>query len=149
MAGFRRRRKSGGFTRTSTNKGWTTSSSYGNGKAGGSGYRVTTTHKADGRTIVRRTTRGGDGWFKVEQQTLNKKPRPSYKSSSADGGSVAIVLLMMLLWGVVELFSWIHDKLKPIIDFFERHDVVDIVTVICICIIGTWLFVKLLLRMSK
>lgn len=73
MATWRRRSKSGGITYTSTNKGWTTSTSSGAGKRGGSGYRVTTTRKADGKTIIRRTERGGQGWYKTTQKTLSSK----------------------------------------------------------------------------
>lgn len=107
MSGLRRRRKTGGFTRTSTNKGWTTSSSQGAGKKGGSGYRVTTTHTASGKTIVRRTTRGGDGWYKIEQQTLNKQPRSrKYKSSDENtlGGCLVVIafFIFMFIYMVIE-----------------------------------------------
>lgn len=101
MAGMRRRRKTGGITRTSTNKGWTTSTSQGAGKSGGSGYRVTTTHTASGKTVVKRTTRSADGWFKIEQQTLNRKPRTrKYKSSDEDtlGGCLVVVAMFVALF---------------------------------------------------
>ncbi len=94
---MRRRRKQGGITYTSTNKGWTTSTSQGAGKDGGSGYRVTTINK-NGKTIVRRTTRGGDGWFKTEQQTLSKTPK-QYSSTKGDedtlGGCLVVVLMFV------------------------------------------------------
>ncbi|MDC3266419.1 hypothetical protein OAU13_00670 [bacterium] len=105
MAGLRRRRKSGGVTYTSTNKGWTTSTSQGSGKRDGSGYRVTTTTK-NGKTVVRRTTRSGDGWFKIEQQTLGKKQRYTSSSSSEDalGGCLVVVLLFVgfFIYAVIE-----------------------------------------------
>lgn len=148
MAGLRRRRKSGGFTRTSTNKGWTTSSSYGAGKKGGTGYRVTTTHKADGRTIIRRTTRGGDGWFKIEQQTLGSPSKTKFNHASGSG-SGAIVLVALALWLLAEVLNWLKVKFQPIVDFIETHSVADVITVVVICCVGTWLFFKLLLRMAK
>jgi hypothetical protein len=96
MASLRRRRKSGGITYTSTNKGWTTSTSQGAGKKGGSGYRVTTTTK-NGKTVVKRTTRSGDGWFKIEQQTLTKTPRHSNRNNSDDalGGCLVVILMFV------------------------------------------------------
>jgi hypothetical protein len=106
MAGMRRRRKQGGVTHTSTNKGWTTSTSQGAGKSGGSGYRVTTTTK-NGKTVVKRTTRSADGWFKTEQQTLGKTPR-QYKSSKGDedtlGGCLVVVLMFVafFIYAVIE-----------------------------------------------
>lgn len=82
MANWRRRRKSGGITYTSTSKGWTTSTSSGAGKKGGLGHRVTTTRKADGKTVIRTTERGGQGWYKTTQKTLSSKD--PYKLTQRD-----------------------------------------------------------------
>ena len=81
MATWRKRSKSGGITRTSTSKGWTTSTSYGAGKKGGLGHRVTTTHRADGKTVVR-TTERANGWHKTTQRTLSSKD--PYKLTKRD-----------------------------------------------------------------
>lgn len=149
MAGFRRRRKSGGVTLTSTNKGWTTSTSQGSGKRGGSGYRVTTTHTASGKTIVRKTTRAGDGWFKIEQQTLNKSPRiKKYKNGDSEGLGIGLLFLIGL-WGIVELFNWLSTTLKPVTAFLGKYSISELLTVVGICVVGTWLFVKLAIRMVK
>lgn len=116
MAGFRRRRKSGGFTRTSTDKGWTTSSSYGAGKKDGVGYRVTTTRKANGKTIIRTTERGGGGWFKTTQKTLSSKD--PYKITQRDlnkmasGGSL-FGDLADLISGIASIFSSKDSETKP------------------------------------
>lgn len=105
MAGLRRRRKSGGVTYTSTNKGWTTSTSQGAGKKGGLGYRVTTTTK-NGKTIVRRTTRSADGWFKIEQQTLGKKQKYTTGSNDDAAGGCLVVILLFVGWFIYAVIEY-------------------------------------------
>lgn len=155
MATWRKRSKSGGITRTSTSKGWTTSTSQGAGKKGGLGHRITTTHRADGKTVIR-TTERANGWHKTTQKTLSSKDpyklskRDYDKLSSGDGTGTGVALVVMFgIWGLVELLGWLKGKLQPIIVFFETHNVADIITVLVICAIGTWLFLKLLLRAIK
>lgn len=114
MAGMRRRRKSAdGFTRTSTNKGWTTSSSYGAGKKNGLGYRVTTTRKADGKTVIRTTERGGQGWFKTTQKTISSKD--PFKITKRD--------LNKLSNSGSSLLGDLFDMVEDIVDIFKNKDV--------------------------
>lgn len=109
MATWRKRSKSGGITRTSTSKGWTSSTSYGAGKKNGLGYRVTTTRRADGKTILRTTERGGQGWYKTTQKTLSSKN--PYKITKRDlnklssGGSSLLGDLFGLVGNIVDIFK--------------------------------------------
>ncbi len=118
MAGFRRRKKFGGTTYTSTDKGWTTSTSQGTGKKGGSSYRITTTGKATGKTFVRTTVRGGQGWHKTTQRTLSSKdPYKITKRSldkltnggnGDDAGGLLVVIIMfvgLLIYGLIK-YGW-------------------------------------------
>jgi len=109
MATWRKRSKSGGITRTSTSKGWTSSTSYGAGKKNGLGYRVTTTHRADGKTVVRTTERGGQGWYKTTQKTLSSRDpyritKRDLNKLSSDSGSL-FGDLADLIGGIVNVFT--------------------------------------------
>jgi hypothetical protein len=121
MATWRKRSKVGGITRTSTDKGWTTSTSYGAGKKNGVGYRVTTTNKANGKTVVRTTERGGQGWHKTTQRTLSS--RDPYKitkrdlnnwskSSGHDPVRTFIIKWGLIIWGASIVIEWIQGWFK-------------------------------------
>lgn len=153
MANWRKRSKSGGITRTSTSKGWTTSTSYGAGKKGGLGHRVTTTHRADGKTVVR-TTERANGWHKTTQRTLSSKDpykltkRDLNKLSSGDGsGTGYVILFLFAIWAFVEMLTWVRRQLQPVFDFFNTHNVFDVVVVTTICIVCLWGFYKILRRL--
>lgn len=155
MATWRKRSKSGGITRTSTSKGWTTSTSYGAGKKNGLGHRVTTTHRADGKTVIR-TTERANGWHKTTQRTLSSKDpykltkRDWNKLSDArdDGSGTGIVILVLFcIWAAIEIVSWVRRQIQPILDFFNTNNVTDIVTVLIICAIGSWIFLTMIAKL--
>lgn len=161
MAGLRRRRKSGGITYTSTDKGWTTSTSSGAGKRGGSGYRVTTTRKANGKTVVRTTERAGRGWFKTTQKTISSKDpykltqrdlnkilngRGTSGDSSGSGfGILVIVGLMAIVW----IIEFLIDLYHQVVAFIDKYNVIDFITVITICCVLTYIFFKLITKAVK
>ena len=151
MAGWRKRSKSGGITRTSTDKGWTTSTSQGAGKKNGLGYRVTTTHRADGKTVVR-TTERNNGWHKTTQRTLSSKDpykptKKDFDKLAGDGSGTGYVLLFFFcVWAIVEIIGWVRRQLQPIFNFFNTHNIADIIIVLTVCAVGSWIFLKIIIR---
>ena len=161
MATWRRRRKSGGITYTSTDKGWTTSTSSGAGKKGGLGHRVTTTRKANGKTVIRTTERGGQGWYKTTQKTLSSKD--PYKLTQRDlnkilnrkgtsgdsSGSGFSILLILALMAIVWILEFLIDLYHQVVAFIDKYNIIDFITVISICACITYLIFKLIVKMTK
>lgn len=161
MAGLRRRRKSGGITYTSTNKGWTTSTSSGAGKKNGLGHRITTTRRADGKTVIRTTERAGQGWFKTTQKTLSSKD--PYKltqrdfnkilngkgTSSDSAGAGFGILVVVGIIGLVWILELLVDLYNQVVAFIGKYSIVDFITVISICCILTYMFLKLIAKVVK
>jgi len=161
VATWRRRKKSGGITYTSTDKGWTTSTSSGAGKKGGSGYRVTTTRKANGKTVVRTTQRGGQGWYKTTQKTLSSKDPYKLtqrdfnkilngKGTSGDSAGAGFGILLILgLMAVVWILEFLIDLYHQVVAFINKYNVIDFITVIGVCCILTYVFFRLIAKAVK
>ena len=155
MANNRKTTKYGSRTVSQGVGGTTSSYSGGSTMKNGRGIRRTTTVKSNGQRYIRETTGSGNGWYKTTQKSLNprkpkgiKKAKSNFNGLAGDGSGTGYVLLFFFcIWAIVETINWVRIQLQPIFNFFNTHNIIDIITVLTICVIGSWVFLKMIFKL--
>ena len=93
-----------------------------------------------------------NGWHKTTQRTLSSKDpykltKKDFDKLAGDGSGTGYVLLFLFcVWAIVEIISWVRVQLQPIFNFFNTHNIADIIIVLTVCAVGSWIFLKIIIR---